>query len=77
MQVFREEMRTIGWTLWIFIGCAGLYLWLLEDPYAGLLVTVGVALIIGSVMTAVNALAGLLVRTEERARPLSRGSKDG
>lgn len=64
MQLFRAEMRTIGWVLWIFIGCACLYLWLLDDPYAGLLITVGIALTIGSVMTAANTLAGLLVRID-------------
>lgn len=64
MQLFRAEMRTIGWVLWIFVGCACVYLWLLDDPYAGLLITVGIALTIGSVMTAANALAGLLVRVD-------------
>lgn len=62
MQLFREEMHTVGWALWIFAGCAVLYVWILDDPYTGLLVTVGIALVIGSVMTAISALAGLLIR---------------
>lgn len=62
MQLFREEMHAVGWALWIFVGCAVLYVWILDDPYIGLLVAVGTALIIGSVMTATNALAGLVFR---------------
>jgi len=78
MQLFREEMRTIGWTLWIFVGCAGFYLWLLSDPYAGLLMTVGFALVMGSVITAASALARLLVRSDakESARPARRRGDD-
>jgi len=79
MELFREEIRTVGWTLWIFVGCALLYLWLLDDPYAGLLITVGVALAIGSVITVAHALAGLVVRVggrgEEQRIP-SGGNKD-
>lgn len=62
MELFRTEIKTIAWTLWIFVGCAALYLWLLTDPYTGLLFTVGIALTIGSIITAASALAGLLIR---------------
>lgn len=68
MRIFREEMQSAYWMVFLFFIAGGAYRWLSDSPNLLLVIIIGICLLLVLVVGVANALASLMYRLHNERR---------